>query len=66
MFHGALPRADRRADLHAIDASSIRWIAGAGLHPVLGDGDTSPFLDAHGAGFNSHPHHAHQPHHKAC
>ena len=24
------------------------------------------FLDAHGAGFNSHPHHAHQPHHKAC
>ena len=24
------------------------------------------FLDAHGAGFNSHPHHAPQPHHKAC
>ena len=24
------------------------------------------FLDAHGAGFNSHPHHVHQPHHKAC
>ena len=23
-------------------------------------------LNAHGAGFNSHPHHAHQPHHKAC
>ena len=24
------------------------------------------FLDAHGAGFNSHPHHVPQPHHKAC
>lgn len=24
------------------------------------------FLEAHGKGFNSHPHHAHQSHHKAC